>query len=347
MGDREKVRQQLDALDNGFYLFGLQGLLESVFPYICSLSELPTRVNDKKVDTIAFLYPAIGVQEQEETRKALLYLYPFLKHVPIDAFKKPTYRQSVIYLAFWATLASEECRSVIDSLVSLDLTRLDKAYLSRFGELPQDESARANMVENVLMMLRQAWERVDQVKRSEPVKILKSTEIAMIAEQRLKPNYEKPYFEEANGFLICIDPLNDIETILTRVEAIIKEEHERIAKDHESNWSESERELYGEFSIMSEHPKHEFEFDRSYHSSYPYFDNIAKEQTFLDRAFRALLYHELTQKGLSGPEIGKKFFGKDWKASTDPNYQIAKTDASKNKKFAKMLIGRALSGWPL
>lgn len=343
MGDREHVRQQLSTLEKEFHFIDLQSYLESIFSSLYSLSDLPAYVQDKKVDLVAWLYPGISLQEQERTRKTVLHLYPLLKHVPVDAFKKPTYRQAKAYLNFWAALVSEESRAVIDSLVNLDLTRLDRVYLSKFEEPPENQSWRSVEVESVLMMLEQARRGVDRAQRSEPVTIPKLLELAMVVEQRRKPNLDKPYYEESQRMLISIDPCNDITEIVSRVELILKEVQERMANDHESNWSKEEREFYGDLYIDSQHPKHEFVFDSSY-SSYL---NAEKKETFLDRAFTSLLYFELIQKGLSGPEIGKKFFGKDWQASTDPNYRTATKDASSYKKFAKGLIHRALSGWPL
>lgn len=338
--------------------------LESLFGEGVSPGTVLEDARHLKAWCVARLLLALDGPARKNIKDAVLFLYsplpdplgPFNTLCPPDNFwpffpgtlfdwitRQPppapmSWKEAAALLRLWACLASNEAAAVFSSLATGDCSELDLEIVTDGGSPPTAVEC-ARFADKTLTMINQAWCSARDMPQT--VKVLTRKDITGIHEQQSKPTpFEEngftvnPFYNLSFQMLLAIDPRNNVDDILQKVHGLVEEEQKAMLEAHDQNWSEAERDFYGQDFIDSESPLNEFLFKPGGYrgESLP---------VFLSEAAESILVHELRRRFRPGEIDKHKRFFPRW-----PDSERKKYNYRRNNK-AKLLTSRALANWNL
>lgn len=317
--------------------------IESIWGPVAYPREFPKFIKETKACLISSLYPAISFEKRRDTRPAALYLFPLLKHTPInfpleEGEVVPQFPCVMSIFSFWAVMLDDEFQTLVRAIALNRPDLLDK-YIDYPGAKPliaDRDQARLNIAQGIIDLIYSRHRQMIRREVSIPVEIMDRREMKGIVGQFNKCDPQGPYYNESYHLHIRVDVNHDIESIVSAFRKIVEDQHTAMKELHQQNWSDSEREFYGEKYIEACNPIKEFTYKEPGSKS-------RTEQSFVDDVFHALLVYELRLKKIKPVDIERRFFGLQ-DDSTTGAYNAATTKNKRLKALAERIIDNALSG---
>jgi len=249
---------------------------------------------------------------------------------------------AVFTLAF--ALISEETKAVIEALYTGDRSRLDAPFGIEVA--PEIDSIRGRVLVGHLEMLECLHDQVKYWQFSRPlVKYFGSrSDLVIAANQRYeltnRDRYnDQDYRDNITGVFLRLNPYAPVDVLCEQVRKIIIEYQIKMVQEHEEDWSESEREFYGNDYIDSMNPVKEFDYRRGVSGKKT--ESLEALLTTWGKCLQACQYR---QSGMNPVDIARRMKPKEFDPdSTSPGYKRACEDTRLLLKYADNLISAALA----